>query len=94
MTGLYKGMLSCCMRDVTFSAIYFSTYAHIKTAVADERGHNGPCSLLVAGTLAGAPAAALATPPDVIKTRLQVSNSSHPRDLIAQFGYFRQIVAT
>lgn len=41
-------------------------------AFMDPDGYISPGRLLVAATLAGAPAAALATPADVIKTRLQV----------------------
>ncbi len=60
------------MRDIGFSSVYFPAYAHIKRAFADDSGRNSPVSLLVSGTLAGVPAAILATPADVIKTRLQV----------------------
>ncbi|XP_022087095.1 calcium-binding mitochondrial carrier protein Aralar1-like [Acanthaster planci] len=70
--GLYKGARACFLRDIPFSAIYFPGYAHLKKAFADKDGHNSPTSLLVAATLAGPPAAYLATPADVIKTRLQV----------------------
>ncbi|KAH8398697.1 hypothetical protein KR215_011859, partial [Drosophila sulfurigaster] len=71
--GLYKGAKACLLRDVNFSAIYFPTYAHIKGAFADKDGYNSPVSLLAAGAIAGIPAAALVTPADVIKTRLQVA---------------------
>ncbi|CAL1675796.1 unnamed protein product [Lasius platythorax] len=70
--GLYKGARACFLRDVPFSAIYFPMYAHTKTRLADEGGYNTPLSLLVSGAIAGVPAAALVTPADVIKTRLQV----------------------
>ncbi|KAL0271221.1 UNVERIFIED_CONTAM: hypothetical protein PYX00_008388 [Menopon gallinae] len=70
--GLYKGAKACFLRDVPFSAIYFPAYAHLKSKFADENGYNNPISLLVAGALAGVPAASLVTPADVIKTRLQV----------------------
>lgn len=60
------------MRDIAFSAIYFPTYAHMKTLLADEDGYNTPGSLFLSGVVAGVPAASLVTPADVIKTRLQV----------------------
>lgn len=70
--GLYKGARACLLRDVPFSAIYFPTYAHTKAKLADENGYNHPLTLLLAGIIAGVPAASLVTPADVIKTRLQV----------------------
>lgn len=70
--GLYKGSKACFLRDIPFSAIYFPTYAHFKTRLADEYGRNSPGSLLTAAMIAGVPAAYLVTPADVIKTRLQV----------------------
>ncbi|XP_077993016.1 electrogenic aspartate/glutamate antiporter SLC25A12, mitochondrial-like [Glandiceps talaboti] len=70
--GLYKGARACFLRDIPFSAIYFSLYANMKLFTADENGVNSPISLLVSATIAGAPAASLTTPADVIKTRLQV----------------------
>jgi len=70
--GLYKGARACLLRDIPFSAIYFPAYAHLKPKFADDTGYNSPMSLLVAGAIAGMPAASLVTPADVIKTRLQV----------------------
>ncbi|KAJ3055596.1 mitochondrial aspartate-glutamate transporter agc1 [Rhizophlyctis rosea] len=76
LLGLYKGVGACLLRDIPFSAIYFPTYAHLKTGLFEE-GKNGKklgaLELLTAGAIAGMPAAYLVTPADVIKTRLQVA---------------------
>ena len=69
---LYKGATACMLRDVPFATIYFPAYAHIKPLLADDTGYNSPLSIFIAGALAGAPAASLVTPIDLIKTRLQV----------------------
>ncbi|CAN6673040.1 mitochondrial aspartate-glutamate transporter Agc1p [Trichomonascus vanleenenianus] len=76
LVGLYKGATACLLRDVPFSAIYFPAYAHLKKDYFGE-GPNKKLNvwqLLVAGAIAGIPAAYLTTPSDVIKTRLQVES--------------------
>ncbi|KAJ1742018.1 mitochondrial aspartate-glutamate transporter agc1 [Coemansia sp. RSA 990] len=73
LLGLYKGASACLLRDVPFSAIYFTCYSHLKKDVFHEdRRQLGVIDLLLAGAAAGMPAAYLTTPADVIKTRLQV----------------------
>lgn len=82
--GLYKGATACLLRDIPFSSIYFTAYSHLKTDFfhegkqiieADGTASSkklSPLELLSAGAIAGIPASYLATPADVIKTRLQV----------------------
>jgi solute carrier family 25 aspartate/glutamate transporter 12/13 len=75
LRGLYKGASACLLRDIPFSAIYFTVYSHLKSDLFHEGKDGkkmGPLELLAAGALAGMPAAYFATPADVIKTRLQV----------------------
>jgi len=80
LLGLYKGTRACLLRDVPFSAIYFPSYAHLKKDFFNE----GPnhrldiTELLLAGAIAGMPAAYFSTPADVIKTRLQ-AQLLHPK---------------
>ena len=73
-TGLYKGAGACLLRDIPFSAIYFPFYAHLKEQFTAPDGTIHWSQLLLAGAIAGIPAAALVTPADVIKTRLQVKH--------------------
>ena len=74
LVGLYKGASACLLRDIPFSAIYFPAYAHLKKDFFGESQTKklGVVQLLLAGAIAGMPAAYLTTPADVIKTRLQV----------------------
>ena len=70
-----SGASACLLRDIPFSAIYFPAYAHSKVFLSDEDGHLPLPMTLLAGFIAGFPAAGLTTPADVIKTRLQVRQS-------------------
>ena len=40
LVGLYKGASACLLRDIPFSAIYFTVYNHMKRDVYQE-GYNG-----------------------------------------------------
>ncbi|KAF0973665.1 hypothetical protein FDP41_007052 [Naegleria fowleri] len=78
LAGMYKGLTATLMRDVPFSMIYFSLYARIKNyyrAQAQQEYLPLP-KVLLSSIIAGTFAAALATPMDVIKTRLQYAGSS------------------
>lgn len=77
ISGLYKGASACLLRDIPFSAIYFPTYAKMKRLFANADGTPmSATNLLLAGAIAGVPAAGLVTPADVIKTRLQVKTKA------------------
>jgi solute carrier family 25 aspartate/glutamate transporter 12/13 len=86
--GLYRGAGACAARDVLFSAMLFPLFAHAKVAVpqflaAVLGGGVAPSQFwcgLVAGSLAAAPAAFLATPADTVKTRLQQARAASASD--------------
>uniref|UniRef100_A0A8C5MQE1 Solute carrier family 25 member 13 n=1 Tax=Leptobrachium leishanense TaxID=445787 RepID=A0A8C5MQE1_9ANUR len=90
--GLYKGAKACFLRDIPFSAIYFPCYAHLKSSFANEDGRVSPGYLLLAGALAGMPAASLVTPADVIKTRLQVAARAGQTTYSGVIDCFRKIL--
>ncbi|EPQ13855.1 Calcium-binding mitochondrial carrier protein Aralar2 [Myotis brandtii] len=90
--GVYKGAKACFLRDIPFSAIYFPCYAHVKASFANEDGQVSPGSLLLAGAIAGMPAASLVTPADVIKTRLQVAARAGQTTYSGVMDCFRKIL--
>lgn len=49
----FQGSRACLLRDIPFSAIYFTVYAHTKAFLANEDGHVNPGNVLLAGTIAG-----------------------------------------
>ena len=94
MTGLFKGASACLLRDIPFSMIYFTAYSHLKKDVFNE-GINGkklaPLELLLAGAIAGMPAAYFVTPADVIKTRLQVDARAGQQNYTGIYDAFTKI---
>ncbi|XP_065184618.1 electrogenic aspartate/glutamate antiporter SLC25A12, mitochondrial-like isoform X1 [Sycon ciliatum] len=89
--GLYKGASACFMRDIPFSAIYFPTYAHMKSYLGGDEPKK--VHFMIAGFIAGVPAAGLLTPADVIKTRLQVKAREGQRTYNGLFDCMRKIYA-
>eukprot|EP01087_Luapelamoeba_hula_P022554 TRINITY_DN8115_c0_g1_i1.p1 TRINITY_DN8115_c0_g1~~TRINITY_DN8115_c0_g1_i1.p1 ORF type:complete len:812 (-),score=140.28 TRINITY_DN8115_c0_g1_i1:58-2493(-) len=69
--GMYRGVNATLLRDVPFNAIYFSSYAYFKQVLKNSDGSLSGYSLFAAGMGAGVLGAALDTPADCIKTRLQ-----------------------
>lgn len=80
MLGLYKGIGATACRDVSFSVVYFPLFAHLNALGPRRSDGSGEavfwCSLL-AGIGAGATAAFVVNPFDVVKTRLQLLKRAH-----------------
>jgi len=72
--GLVTGAGATLLRDVPFSAMYFTLYGNLKRKLTNKDGHLGLPQILTAGLSAGVISAYLATPADVIKTRLQAKS--------------------
>lgn len=80
---LYQGAEACIVRDVVFSSFLFPVYSHAKVLMPAILmgvlgGHEVPTfwSDLLAGSVAAAPAAFIATPADTVKTRMQQARAS------------------
>ncbi|TRY99209.1 hypothetical protein DNTS_028955, partial [Danionella cerebrum] len=74
--GLYKGTALTLMRDVPASGMYFMTYERLKNALTPEGKSPSELSVpsvLFAGGMAGICNWAVATPPDVLKSRFQTA---------------------
>jgi hypothetical protein len=72
LKGLYKGTTATLMRDVPFSMLFFSLVSIFKS-IGTTEGERTPLNVVFAsGITAGAVSAALVTPMDVVKTKLQI----------------------
>jgi solute carrier family 25 (mitochondrial aspartate/glutamate transporter), member 12/13 len=95
--GLYKGASACMLRDIPFSAIYFTLYSHMKRDIFGEgitKATLSPFEILFCGALSATPASYLATPADVIKTRLQVVARTGQQTYSGIIDTVKKILAT
>lgn len=89
LRGLYRGAGVCLMRDIPYAVIFFPMYANVRDALADAKGHTSIASIVFAGAFAGATAAGVCTPADVIKTRRQMRGANYTGTL----DCFRKVTA-
>ncbi|CAM9370791.1 unnamed protein product [Phaeothamnion confervicola] len=76
--GFYAGFWTTVMREVPFSLIQFPLYERFKALWATYRGAPAePYQAAACGSAAGAIAAAITTPLDVVKTRLMLGKDRH-----------------
>lgn len=78
--GLYRGILPLILRDAPSFATYFSTYS-MCSELFTPIGRESPdlSGVMLAGGVAGIAGWTVATPMDVIKSRLQVDGFRGPR---------------
>ncbi|KFO19197.1 Solute carrier family 25 member 48 [Fukomys damarensis] len=72
LAGLYRGASAMMLRDIPGYCLYFIPYVFLSEWITPET-HTGPspCTMLLAGGVAGAISWGTATPMDVVKSRLQ-----------------------
>ncbi|KAJ2808203.1 mitochondrial aspartate-glutamate transporter agc1 [Coemansia helicoidea] len=82
LRGLYKGTAATLLRDVPFSLLFFPLQAlfarQAHSRLYGDGGKPATLCVLAGSTAAGVIAAAVVTPADVIKTRLQSSSQPSP----------------
>ncbi|KAK9815798.1 hypothetical protein WJX72_009672 [[Myrmecia] bisecta] len=82
--SMYTGVGATLARDVPFSAIYWGLLEPIRSSLTPTDGRHIPHSEtlginFLAGCIGGAAAAAITTPLDVVKTRVQLTENQHRR---------------
>jgi len=96
MKGLWQGLGPTLMRDIPFSAIYWTGYEYIKAHLLPSnynKNHHGLPFLVhfVSGAISGMVSAIITTPIDVIKTNAQVSTkleSSNKKPTAIEIGRY------
>jgi hypothetical protein len=81
LRGLYAGYVPCLLTDCTFSALQFVLYEQLKPWAQRAQGRDPEAppdhrTALGCGAVAGAAAAALSNPLDVVTTRMMVQGGS------------------
>lgn len=97
VTMLWRGFEAAALREIFYSSLRFGLYEPIKTLVGADPSHYGGDARQVpfwkkffAGCAAGAVGSAIASPTDLLKTRMQRDTSLPPKSTAF---FLRQILA-
>lgn len=84
VAGLYRGLAITLWRDVPYSGFYLYLYESLKASPFGQYARSSSPSLqhLSCGLAAGTLASLVTQPLDVVKTHVQVSNSTKPLSVI------------
>jgi solute carrier family 25 (mitochondrial S-adenosylmethionine transporter), member 26 len=75
--SLYRGFGITLFREIPFCCIQFPLYEYLKHTYAQVDGVDHPARAALCGSFAGAVAAAITTPLDVLKTRRMLGADQH-----------------
>jgi len=90
----FRGNFCLCIPQIPFSFLQFPMYEAAKAFWAQEQGRPvSPLQAAACGSVAGAVAAAVTTPLDVIKTRLILEKDMQGRKYHGIVDVFRRVVA-
>lgn len=67
---LYRDVPVTLLRDIPFSAIFFTLHSTLMDKFADAEGNTSPGMVLVSGFISSTAASGIVTPVDLVKTRL------------------------
>uniref|UniRef100_A0A6B2LER9 Mitochondrial carrier protein n=1 Tax=Arcella intermedia TaxID=1963864 RepID=A0A6B2LER9_9EUKA len=84
-TGFYVGYFTTLMREIPFALIQFPIYEKLKSYWSKQQSKaTSPLQSALCGSIAGAFAAGLTTPMDVVKTRLMLGMNAYsgPLDVV------------
>ncbi|KAM9860087.1 mitochondrial S-adenosylmethionine carrier protein [Aulostomus maculatus] len=77
--GLYRGYRSTVLREIPFSLVQFPLWEYLKSLWSWRQGHTlYSWQAAVCGAFAGAVAAFVTTPLDVVKTRIMLAKAGSP----------------
>ncbi|QLG71388.1 hypothetical protein HG535_0B04300 [Zygotorulaspora mrakii] len=90
--NLYRGWSTTILREIPFTCIQFPIYEFLKKKWAQATGVTrvAPWQGAICGSFAGAVAAAVTTPLDVLKTRLMLNHRSVPILKLAKTIYIEE----
>lgn len=77
--GFYRGYFVTVLREIPFGLIQYPLYEHFKSKAKENKNTNKILHYSICGSQAGAIAAFLTTPIDVIKTRIMTSQNKEFR---------------